>query len=359
METESFLYIPDISGFTEFVNETEISHSRHVISEFLEVIIDSDDLGMTVAEIEGDAVFFYLPGRTPSFSEILAQAGRTFQAFHTHLKRYERDRICPCGACQTAHRLSLKIVAHAGSVDIMRVQGFEKPYGADVILAHRLLKNEVEGNEYLLVTDAVAGEPAGLPAWASLLQGTSTYESLGLVQFHYVPLGPLRAVVPDPEDREVPPKSSRPIAGQTHVPLPLEEAFELVSNFDFRLSWTPGVDELKYDPKRVNRAGARHQCVIDGNIIEFETVTGDFGTDRLVYGERILGDTPVLDPTLYYILEREGSGTRVCAEVHYRAKPFPRSLMAPLFRWSFGREIPKALGALAETAAARAGLETA
>ncbi|MGD9329449.1 MAG: hypothetical protein PVH48_10815, partial [Cyclobacteriaceae bacterium] len=32
---ESLILIPDISGFTEFVNNTEITHSQHIISEYL------------------------------------------------------------------------------------------------------------------------------------------------------------------------------------------------------------------------------------------------------------------------------------------------------------------------------------
>ncbi|MFC2085655.1 hypothetical protein ACFLRO_00420 [Bacteroidota bacterium] len=30
------LFVPDISGFTQFVKATEISHSRHIIQELLE-----------------------------------------------------------------------------------------------------------------------------------------------------------------------------------------------------------------------------------------------------------------------------------------------------------------------------------
>ena len=51
----SLLFIPDISGFTDFVNSTEVAHSQHVIEELLELIIANDELGLTVSEIEGDA----------------------------------------------------------------------------------------------------------------------------------------------------------------------------------------------------------------------------------------------------------------------------------------------------------------
>ena len=354
MNQDSFLFIPDISGFTEFVNETEISHSRHIISELLEVIIASDTLGMRVTEIEGDAVVFFLKDESPGLGDVANQARRTFEAFHTQLKRYERDRICPCGACRTAHRLSLKIVAHNGAIETLKVQDFEKPFGSDVILAHRLLKNTVEDTEYLLVTAGADGITEELPSWAVPVQGSTTYESLGRIPYHHIPLGPLRENVPEPPELVNPAKSSRPISRQVHVPLPIEETFELISNFDQRRLWNRKVDELVYDPDRVNRAGTRHQCVIDGTLIDFETVSGDFGPDRMVYGERILGDTPVLDPTLYFILETEPGGTRVCAEVHYKPKPFPRSLLAALFRLGFSRQLPKTLEAIAEVGRATA-----
>ena len=50
--TPSLLFIPDITGFTKFVNDTEVAHGQHIVAELLELIIDSDRLGMTVSEVE-------------------------------------------------------------------------------------------------------------------------------------------------------------------------------------------------------------------------------------------------------------------------------------------------------------------
>ena len=44
MENFALLYIPDISGFTKFVTQTEIEHSNGTISELIEVIIKSNML---------------------------------------------------------------------------------------------------------------------------------------------------------------------------------------------------------------------------------------------------------------------------------------------------------------------------
>ena len=59
--SKSLLFIPDISGYTNFIQTTEVEHSQHVIAELLEILIDANDSGFELAEIEGDALFFYLP----------------------------------------------------------------------------------------------------------------------------------------------------------------------------------------------------------------------------------------------------------------------------------------------------------
>ena len=59
MENRGLLFIPDISGFSRFVNAVEIEHSRFIIQQLLEVLIQANDSGLTISEIEGDAILFY------------------------------------------------------------------------------------------------------------------------------------------------------------------------------------------------------------------------------------------------------------------------------------------------------------
>ncbi|MBA3648149.1 MAG: hypothetical protein H0W62_06305 [Chitinophagales bacterium] len=49
MENKGLLFIHDISGFTKFVNETEINHSRLIIQELLEILVDANQLDLTVS----------------------------------------------------------------------------------------------------------------------------------------------------------------------------------------------------------------------------------------------------------------------------------------------------------------------
>ena len=95
---EALIYIPDISGFTKFVNNTEISHAQHIISELLEVIIDSNRLDLEVSEVEGDAILFYKE-TIPQLEDIFDQARETFLKFHQHLRKYESERVFRGGGC--------------------------------------------------------------------------------------------------------------------------------------------------------------------------------------------------------------------------------------------------------------------
>ena len=52
--------------------------------------------------------------------------------------------------------LKLKIVVHKGTCVTQKIRNFEEISGEDVILTHRLLKNNIASNEYWLVTKEFA-----------------------------------------------------------------------------------------------------------------------------------------------------------------------------------------------------------
>ena len=59
MENRGLIFIPDISGFTRFINETDIEHSRLIIQELLELLINENKINLQISEVEGDAILFY------------------------------------------------------------------------------------------------------------------------------------------------------------------------------------------------------------------------------------------------------------------------------------------------------------
>ncbi|SDF60341.1 Protein of unknown function [Dyadobacter soli] len=139
------IFIPDISGFTRFVHNTDFATGRRITYELLSAIIDQNNLLFSISEIEGDAIFFYKYGPPPSAFELLEQYKRMLNAFNVRLGHINR-------ALGVTYDLSLKLIAHYGPVAEYDLKGFKKLYGKAVVDAHVLLKNEVASHSYALLT---------------------------------------------------------------------------------------------------------------------------------------------------------------------------------------------------------------
>jgi hypothetical protein len=61
---KSLCFLPDISGFTRFVNNTEPDHSIHIESELLKMLIDGNTTGLQSIEIEDGTLFTYTTKKT-------------------------------------------------------------------------------------------------------------------------------------------------------------------------------------------------------------------------------------------------------------------------------------------------------
>lgn len=195
MENEGLIFIPDISGFTKFVTETELEHSQMIITQLLELLINLNHLDLNLSEIEGDAILFYKKGSRPAVNDVMEQSKKMFIDFHQYLKEMSGINNCNCGACTAAPGLSLKFITHYGQVNEVKIHNFTKILGSDVILAHRLLKNNIHCPEYLLMTKSFFSDQARdnikKEDWMEFLKTIEEYENFGKVELHYIPLTPL------------------------------------------------------------------------------------------------------------------------------------------------------------------------
>jgi uncharacterized protein YndB with AHSA1/START domain len=149
---EGALVLADISGYSSFVAQTEVDHSWSILHELLDTMVRSVEGRMDVSQVEGDAILF-ISGL--STVEVIRSLEGTFVAYHRRLRDMQAVTTCPCSACANIGILKLKFVVHHGKFSRQRLGSVEQLHGADVIVAHRLLKNKVPSKEYLLVTDAV------------------------------------------------------------------------------------------------------------------------------------------------------------------------------------------------------------
>ncbi|RMH12217.1 MAG: DUF2652 domain-containing protein [Gemmatimonadetes bacterium] len=166
--TPAVLLIADISGYTRFVREhaTAADHARRIVVSLLRAMIDASEPPLRVAELEGDAVFFYAlaeDGDVQAVADaVRRQIPRLFEAFVAARAREHEATECPCPACSNIGGLELKQVAHTGEVAVETIGPFEKLFGLDVIVVHRLLKNSVPATRYVLQSEAaerVLGPP--------------------------------------------------------------------------------------------------------------------------------------------------------------------------------------------------------
>jgi len=344
----SLLFIADISGFTKFVNETEINHSRHIVSELLEALIDSDKLNMEVAEIEGDAVLFYKYREVPGVDALLAQGKEMFLEFHSHLANYKQRRICHCGACSSAHNLTIKFIAHRADFNFVRVKTHRKPHGSDVILAHRLLKNDIPGQEYLLFSEGfssslTSSELSTKYPWVKIGSAASTYDDIGETTYQFISLEALKKQI-EVKPSIFPVLTKDPIIVEGLINLDSATLFELIANFDFRDQWNNAPLSMEFEKDRVNRVGTRHVCVFSNEEIEFETVTNDFGSNKLVYGERLDNYKFVKEATNYFILEDKEGQTLLRIESHIMPKNKVIKLFSLFYKMIFRKTLKKAFG---------------
>ena len=153
-----YLILADISGYTSFVAQTEIEHAGMALSYLLETIVEKMDDLLTIAKLEGDAVFAYVEDEKLEDCQLLMELiDRTYLAFRDKALALHSQATCPCRACRALPILDLKFILHHGDFVLQQVAGIRDLLGTDVNLIHRLLKNGVSESTgwkgYALFTD--------------------------------------------------------------------------------------------------------------------------------------------------------------------------------------------------------------
>jgi hypothetical protein len=334
MAEQAIILIPDISGFTGFTSATEIDHSAHIITELLELIVAANATDFTLAEIEGDAVLFYRKGEPLRRAQLVDQCLRMFSDFHQRLMVIERDTVCQCGACQTASNLTLKFIAHFGYIKEIKVAQFVKATGVEMIVAHRLLKNDVDSDEYILITEPCCGavgrdgENPDLE-WA---KSSQTYASIGDIKYEFATLTNYKARIPRPAapPRFVLEKGDDNL--EVVIDAPLKAVYQTLVNVDKRPRWLEGVDTIDRE-MTTERINMRHNCVFHGMKLVNTAIYSDFSGNRARYSEKV--EIPQVNLTLLAHYEMEALGpasTRLHFNVNWMDAQLPaenkRGMMA-------------------------------
>ena len=319
MDNAGLIFIPDISGFTRFVNETEIEHSRFIIEDLLETIINSNQLGLQISEIEGDAILFYKFGDPPGVQQLVDQVEKMFCEFHRQIRNYEYRRLCQCSACISAVDLSLKIVIHYGEFSSYKVKEFSKLLGKDIIVAHQLLKNDIDTHEYMLLTDRIPTKAdSQLPSWVHWSSGKKVTEA-GEVPFNYSMLTPLKEkIIPDPVEQLEPPDKVKMVSVSHEYEIDLIGLLAVIGRYSERAAWQVGVKKVEQVTDRIPQLGTRHRCVLDKGSVIVHYSNFSYDADRIVVSETAENQKQ----STYYTFEKTDTGKiRLTLDYYIRKDP--------------------------------------
>lgn len=269
---EGYILIADITGYTVFLNESELEHAKGTLTDLLELLVDHTNPPLVISRLEGDAVLSYAlePGfaSTQTFLEAIED---TYVDFRRAIELMILNNTCRCNACANVSSLDLKFFLHHGTFVLETIGGHRELMGADINLVHRLLKNSVTAETgiraYILCT-AAAERALGLDgASDTLVPHIETVPDFGKVE---VSIRDMHPVYEGRRDEERIEYSSDEIVKTDSivVAMPPGVLWDYLNQSEFRniLSGDDRFEVLNRKDGRVG-TGSVYQCYHGGQVV--------------------------------------------------------------------------------------------
>lgn len=286
----AYFIIADISGYTEFMSKTAITHAKGILEGIFGAVLPAIRSPLMISGLQGDAVFAYaFESDVLTKQFIMDFAEQLYCVFARAKEKMIINSGCQCDACKNINALELKIVVHHGECVEQTTNDRTELAGQDVITAFRLLKNSVK-------------ETTGLTAYALIT--CDALKQMDLVdffedsEFHTEDIehiGEVEYVVRDMRqawerrqhtDRTFVDPTDDLLMDEWIVTLPVspEIAFTLCTRPDLRAQWLGAdkVDLLNANNGKVE-PGTLYHCYHGDDIYPFEIVDwhqGDYATGR-------------------------------------------------------------------------------
>ena len=175
--------IADISGYSGYLADVELDHAQDILADLVGAVVTALRPNFRLAKLEGDAAFTFATAEKVDGSMLLDTIERCYFGFRRRRRDVRQATSCECNACVRIPDLDLKFVVHHGAAILQRVAGRQELLGSDVIIAHRLLKNEVVEklgiNAYALISEKCIDASDIDPAALGMREHTETYDRIG------------------------------------------------------------------------------------------------------------------------------------------------------------------------------------
>jgi uncharacterized protein YndB with AHSA1/START domain len=189
MADSGFIAMADITGYTVYLNESELDHAQESVVAILDVIVGSTDAPLTLSRVVGDAVISYaFDGKILNAQTLIEELENTYVVFRRALGQMILNTTCRCNACANLSALDLKFIVHHGEFAINEMAGNQELIGPNVNLMFRLAKNrikEILGLSAYIAYTSDAVKALDLPDFvATLAPLVEDTDEFGMVQLH-------------------------------------------------------------------------------------------------------------------------------------------------------------------------------
>jgi len=189
MANKGYFIITDISGYTEYLTRSELDHANEILQSLFDAQLREVKYPFLISGFRGDAIFMYVPETNFVQAQSFLEALENFYiVFEDTLRQMQFNTTCTCRACKNMSVLDLKMCIHYGEYLVQKLADREELLGADVIVPHRMLKNNVIERTgvkaYALFSEASAQVLHVSELSQPLIPHTESYEHLGEVKMH-------------------------------------------------------------------------------------------------------------------------------------------------------------------------------
>jgi uncharacterized protein YndB with AHSA1/START domain len=275
-----YLLIADITGYTRFLKGSELEHARGILEGLFAALLKELRSPFALSNVQGDAILAHARRRDVSAGQhVLDVIEALYCTFADALEKMIRNTTCTCNACRNMANLDLKLLVHFGSYVEQSIAGRTELSGPDVILVHRLMKNEITAatgiRAYAALTQPAA-DAIGLPEFfAQTRIHTEQTDDFGAVALRVLDMQPVwqrrkaeRNVTVGESDRAFEDVS-------VELPLPPDRAWHLLTAPEHRGDWVDNVVRTTRSGTVLGRtqAGAADHCAHgDGKTLVFSIV---------------------------------------------------------------------------------------
>jgi uncharacterized protein YndB with AHSA1/START domain len=352
--------IADISGYTGYLADVELDHAQDILADLVGAVVTALRPNFRLAKLEGDAAFTYAPLETIDGTMLLDTIERCYFGFRRRRRDVRQATSCECNACTRIPDLDLKFVVHHGVAILQKVAGRQELLGSDVIVVHRLLKNEVVEqlgiDAYALITQQCIDASDLDPAALGMRRHTETYDRIGDVPAW---AHDLEARWQEEEARGrvfvTPEESILTLSVPTRVPP--QVAWEFLTKPGQRMTWQPWVTEVTVKGATGGRRGpgSANHCMHGKDAVVEEILDWrpyDYVTDRTIL------DTPRGPVKVLHTIELEPTTAGTTIHLRFGAPKTKRerTLMehiGPTYGQALQSGIPSLIAQLEAELAAR------